>query len=35
VKTKINRYDHGDGRVWLEDENGVRDLVVDIYGGGA
>ena len=28
---KINRYDHGGARVFVERENGSRDLIVDIY----
>lgn len=31
TETKINRYDHGGARVWIEKANGGRDLVVDIY----
>lgn len=31
MKMKINRYDHGGARIWLEDDTGKRDLVVDIY----
>lgn len=30
-KAKINRYDHGGARIWIEDSDGKRDLVVDIY----
>lgn len=29
--TKINRYDHGGGRIFIEYANGTRDLVVDLY----
>lgn len=30
-RTVINRYDHGGARIFIERENGSRDLVVDIY----
>ena len=30
-QTKINRYDHGGARIFIEREGGGRDLVVDIY----
>ena len=30
-RLKISRYEHGGARLWLENENGHRDLVVDIY----
>lgn len=29
--TKINRYDHGGARIFIERERGGRDLIVDIY----
>lgn len=31
---KISRYDHGGARVYYEDEQGNRDLIMDIYGEG-
>lgn len=29
---KLHRYDHGGGRLFVEKENGGRDLILDIYG---
>lgn len=29
--TKINRYEHGGARIFIERENGSRDLVADLY----
>lgn len=30
-QTKINRYEHGGARIFIEKESGGRDLIVDIY----
>ena len=30
-ETKIVRYDHGGRRIYIERENGSRDLVADLY----
>ena len=30
-RTIIQRYDHGGARIFIEREDGCRDLVVDIY----
>jgi hypothetical protein len=31
---KIVRYEHGSARVYFEDANGNRDLIMDLYGEG-
>lgn len=31
-RTIINRYDHGGARVYIQGDDGSRDLVADIYG---
>ena len=33
-KAHIERYDHGGGRMWFEDEKGSRHLIADFYGDG-
>lgn len=30
----LHRYHHGGGRLFIEKENGGRDLILDIYGDG-
>lgn len=31
METKINRYDHGGARIWIERDDGTRDLIADLY----
>lgn len=33
-KAHIERYDHGGGRMWWEDEKGSKHLIADFYGDG-
>lgn len=33
-KAHIERYEHGGGRMWYEDEKGSRHLIADFYGDG-
>jgi hypothetical protein len=30
-KYTIHRYDHGGGRIFVERDNGSRDLILDLY----